>query len=344
MRINGTGRGAQAGQSSGFDASICRQPRTPDIPQAGLAQGEPAIGFDALASLARDEFVPQFERIFVLADTVKKSDVVETEDSLKLWHEFIARERRERIETYRRLTLGKTSLWNIWRSGLPANGGIEAAALARLRATARAVDPHARRTSQISRITVALFDAFKRADSAPAFREASLRRVLLAAAQLRGVSKASDGKSPQKAARKFLLDLPIPPAWTNEEWELLTLAIRYHRGAEPSAKRGPFSKLSLEQQNNVRALAGVLRLAGALRKCGVESGAEIRAEKSTDAIVLRARGRGDDVGPPSPPPPGKLLLEDYLLFLLIVTPAVKPQKLLALPPREVPEFSVIASD
>ena len=129
----------------------------------------------------------------VLADTVKKSDVVETEDSLKLWHEFIARERRERIETYRRLTLGKTSLWNIWRSGLPANGGIEAAALARLRATARAVDPHARRTSQISRIAIALFDAFKRADSAPAFSEASLRRVLLAAAQLRGVGKADAG-------------------------------------------------------------------------------------------------------------------------------------------------------
>src|SRR6266568_1677981 len=87
--------------------------------------------------------------------------------------------------------------------------------------------------------------ASKRADSAPAFREASLRRVLLAAAQLRGVGKASAGKSPQKAVRKFLLGLPIPPRWTNEEWELLTLAIRYHRGAEPSVKRGPFSKLSL---------------------------------------------------------------------------------------------------
>ncbi len=280
----------------------------------------------------------------VLADTVKKSDVVETEDSLKLWHEFIARERRERIETYRRLTLGKTSLWNIWRSGLPANGGIEAAALARLRATARAVDPHARRTSQISRIAVALFDAFKRADSAPAFSEASLRRVLLAAAQLRGVGKASADKSPQKAARKFLLGLPIPPGWTNEEWELLTLAIRYHSGAEPSAKRGPFSKLSLEQQNNVRALAGVLRLAGALRKCGVESGAGIRAEKSTDAIVLRAPGLADDIETASRLASGKHLLEDYLRMPLIVKPAVKLRKVVPLPPREVPELSLIASD
>src|SRR5229473_3343354 len=76
----------------------------------------------------------------VLAEAVRKSDFHETEDSLKTWQEIIERERHERIETYRQLTLGKTSLWNIWRSGLPTNGRVEAAALARLRATARAVD------------------------------------------------------------------------------------------------------------------------------------------------------------------------------------------------------------
>ena len=91
-------------------------------------------------------------------------------------------------------------------------------------------------------------------------------------------------------------------------------------------------------------MAGVLRLAGALRKCGVESGAGIRAEKSTDAIVLRAPGLADDVGTASRLASGKHLLEDYLRMPLIVKPAVKPQKLVALPPREVPEFSLIASD
>src|SRR5438094_7098437 len=132
----------------------------------------------------------------VLTAVVKKSDLHETEDSLRLWHEFIERERKERIETYRRLTLGKTSLWNIWRSGLPTNGRVEAAALARLRTTARAVDPHVRRTSETSRIAVALFDALKRSDSGPAFSDASLRRVLLAAARLHGVGDTDAGKSP----------------------------------------------------------------------------------------------------------------------------------------------------
>jgi len=280
----------------------------------------------------------------VLAEVVKKSDYLETEDSLKLWQEIIEHERHGRIETYRQLTLGKTSLWNIWRSGLPTNGRVEAASLARLRATARAVDPHVRRTSQVSRVAVALFDAFKRADCVPSFGDATLRRILLAAARLHGVGDAHAEKSPQKTARKFLVGLTLPPGWSNEEWELLALAVRYHRGAEPREGDGPFSKLSAEQQRSVRALAGVLRLARTLRKCGAASGAGLRAEKSTDAIVLRVPGLLDDVETASRLAAGKHLLEEYLGVPLILKAVARPEKVVALPPCQTPELSVLASD
>jgi CHAD domain-containing protein len=282
----------------------------------------------------------------VLSATVKRSDSMETEDSRKAWDETIERERHERIETYRQLTLGKTSLWNEWRAGLPTNGRVEAAAMARLRATARALDPRPRRTSQISRIAVALFDAFRRAGAAPAFAEPALRRLLLAAARLHGVGAADAGNSPQKGASKFLLGLALPPGWTNEEWELLASAIRYHRGAEPRAKSGPFSKLQAEQQKRVQALAGVLRFARALRKCGLESGAGLRAEKSAEAVVLRVPGLVDDVDAASRLAAGKHLLEDYLQKPLIVKSVAKPvkDKIIALPARPAPEFSFVASD
>jgi CHAD domain-containing protein len=280
----------------------------------------------------------------VLAAAVHKSDSHETEDSLKLWQEFIERERKERLVTYRQLTLGKTSLWNIWRSGLPTNGRVEAAALARLRATARAVDPHVRRTSQTCRIAIALFDALKRARSAPAFGDATLHRVLIAAARLHGVRDAGAGKSPQRAARKFLLGLPIPPGWSNEEWELLALVVRYHRGAEPRTKDGPFSKMSPDQQNSVRALAGILRLARALRKSGVASGAGLRAEKSPDAIVFRVPALADDVQTAARLAAGKHLLEEYLHLPLIVKVAAPPEKIVSLASHQAPEFSTLASD
>src|SRR2546430_6495951 len=182
------------------------------------------------------------------------------------------------------------------------------------------------------------------AGSAPAFSDSALRRVLLFAARLHGVGDADAGKSPQKAARKFLLGLTIPPGWSNEDWELLALAVRYHRGAEPRAKDGPFSKLSAEQQNSVRVLAGVLRLARALRKCGVGSGAGIRAEKSTEAIVLRVPGLVDDLETAARLAAGKHLLEDRLGMTLNLKATAKPEKVLALSPRQAPEFSVIASD
>ncbi len=280
----------------------------------------------------------------VLSETVNQSDFVETEDSLKLWRQAIALERHERTETYRQLTLGKTSLWNLWRAGLPANGRIEAAADARLRATARAIDPRASRTSQISRIAVAIFEALKRTEAAPAFRDGSMRRTLQAAARLHGVSAANAEKAPQRTASRFVLDLALPPGWSNEEWVLLASVVRYHRGPEPSRKKGPFSKLSEEQQNRVRALAGVLRLARALRKCGIETGAGLRAEKSAEAIVLRVPGLGDDVETASRLAAGKHLLEEYLEMPLILKPVVKREKVVPLAPRQLPGLEVVTSD
>jgi CHAD domain-containing protein len=301
-----------------------------------------AVWSDDLKRL--QDMLGEIHDLDVLAEVVKKSEFLETEDSLKLWQEIIGRERRQRIETYRQLTLGKTSLWNLWRSGLPTNGRVQAAAFDRLRATARAVDPHVRRTSQVSRVAAAFFDAFKRANAAPAFSDATLRRVLLAAVRLHGVGDASASKSPQKAARKFLLALPVPPGWSNDDWDLLALAVRYHRGAEPRAKDRSFSKLSAAQQDSARALAGVLRLARALRKCGVLSGAGFRAEKSADAIVLRVPGLADDIGTAARLAAGKHLLEDYLRLPVIVKAIAKSEKVVPLAPRPAPELSVLASD
>jgi hypothetical protein len=307
----------------------------------GLLPEQYAAWSDNLKRL--QDILGEIHDLDVLASKVNKSDLLETEDSVKLWHETIERERHERMETYRQLTLGHTSLWNIWRSGLPSNGRVEAAAMARLRATARAIDPRPRRTSQISRIAVALFDVFKRADAAVAFADASLRRVLLAAARLQAVGRATAGKSRQKAARKFLLALPVPPGWTREEWELLAETVRYHRGAEPSAESGAFSKFSVDQQTQVRALAGVLRLARSLRRCGLEGGAGLRAEKSVDAILLRVPGLSDDVESAARLAAGKHLLEEYLHLPLILKPVAKPEKVVTLLPRQAAEISM-ASD
>jgi CHAD domain-containing protein len=276
----------------------------------------------------------------VLAATLKEITSQDAATSVKQWKETIEHERHERIETYRQLSLGKTSIWNEWRHGLPHGNRLEAASMARLRATARAVDKRPRRTSQVSRIAVASFDALRRVDATPAFTEPAMRRMLRAAARLHAIGAGMGAKSPQRAARKFLLELTIPPGWTAEQWLCLALTVRYHRGAEPDTEHGSFSKLSEEQQKTIRALAGVLRLARALRKCGVEGGSGLRAEKSPDAFVLRVPGLVDTVETAARLAAAKHLLETYLGKPLILKSVAKPEKVVALEPQAEEQMQV----
>jgi CHAD domain-containing protein len=279
----------------------------------------------------------------VLAGIVHDADLPGSSDSLKLWEEIIERERHDRLATYRQLTLGKTSLWNEWRHRLPHGARLDAASMARLKVTARAFDPRLRRTSQVSSIASALFEALRRAAAAPVFLEASNRRLLRAATRLHGIGAASKNKSPQKGAYNTLRALSIPPGWSDDDWQILACAVRYYRGAEPDSGRGPFSRLNDEDRTKVQALAGVLRLARALRKCGVESGAGIRAEKSSDAIVLRVPALGDSAEDAARLASGKHLLETPLQTPLILKPI--PGKILTLPSQDqaLPQISV-ASD
>jgi CHAD domain-containing protein len=261
----------------------------------------------------------------VLSEMLEENKASESAESRKAWQEKIAQERYQRIETYRQLTLGKTSLWHEWRHNLPHGKRLEAAAMARLRSTARAADAHSERTGQVSRIAMRLFELLRRVDAAPVFHEATMRRLMEAAAQLHGVSSAGGRALSQKAVRKFLLGLTIPPNWKSEQWDLMAWAVRFHRGPEPRQKNG-FRKLSEEQQTEVRALAGALRLARTLRKSGLEGAVGLRCEKSAEAVVLSVPGLLDTAEIAARLAAAKHLLESVLEKPLILKSVPKPPK------------------
>jgi CHAD domain-containing protein len=264
----------------------------------------------------------------VFSEQLEDTPAAEAAESAKAWQEKIAQERHDRIEIYRQLTLGKTSLWHEWRHNLPHGKRLEAAAMARIRSTARAADAHSQRAGQVSRIALRLFELLRRVDAAPVFHEETMRRLMQTAAKLHGISTAGGHSLSQKGARKFLLGLKIPPNWTAEEWDLMAWAVRFHRGPEPKKKNG-FAKLSDEQQTAVRALAGVLRLARALRKSGLEGAVGLRCEKSADAIVLSVPGLLDTVEIAARLAAAKHLLESVLEKPLLLKSVPKPVKALA---------------
>jgi CHAD domain-containing protein len=281
----------------------------------------------------------------VLLATIKEAAEMESEELRAAWSERIHTEREQRIETYRQLTLGKTSLWQAWRQGLPHRSELEAGAMARLRVTARALDANARRTSQVSRIALRLYDGFVRVGAAAVFLNKERRKQMVAAARLHGIGSGLDGKNREKTARAYLQKLSVPAGWAYAEWNLLGLIVRYHRGALPAAKHKAFARLTGEEQQIVRALAGVLRLARALRKCGVTSAVGLRMEKSPDAIILHVPGPEESEAAAARLAAGKYLLESCLDRPLILKPTAPVSKVVELPRREVmPPASEAASD
>lgn len=280
----------------------------------------------------------------VLSGIVKEQAYGDATHLQPEWERTIQRERASRLETYRELASGKNSFWNEWKRALPHGRLLQTAAMARLRVTSRATDSHPHRAAHLSRITVATFDAFRRAHVAPPFADHNMRRVLRAATRMSGINvKGASGPS-RKAAWRFLLERPIPPSWTFEEWELLAWAVRYHRGAEPKLKNNAFSRLPKEQQMNVRALAGLIRLARGLRVSGIQTCKGLRAEESADAIVLQVPDLEDSAATAARLAKAKHLLETYLAKPLILkTTAKELEKVIPLPAQPDQQFAA-ASD
>jgi CHAD domain-containing protein len=264
----------------------------------------------------------------VLAERAKAEGGVDGA-ARKAWKEIVQRERGKRVQTYRQLTLGKTSIWNKWRHALPHGERLEAASLARLRATARAAQSSPRNAARVARISIRVFELLRRARVMKVFSDVNVQRNLRAAALVHAVGR--DQKHPRKAARKFLLGLKVPPRWTREDWQLVAWAVRFHRGAEPTMNDQKFAKLSAVQQENIRALAGIIRLGRVLHKSGVDSPTGFKIENSADAITLFVPQLEDNLEIAARLAAGKHLLETVLGKPLVVRAAEKVNKVVALP-------------
>lgn len=183
--------------------------------------------------------------------------------------------RRGRVEEYRQRTTGTASLLKTWRRGLPSGARVASVVAARFKATAHAGDAHPRRTARVTRLVSRLFSALP----TPADKQhaARTRAIVDAAGQLNGVRAALRGSPPNKAAAAFLRKLPVPPGWTPEDWEMVSLVVRYQRGAEPEQRHRRFARLSRTNQDVVRRLAGILRLARTSERDGVKDCRVVKA-------------------------------------------------------------------
>jgi CHAD domain-containing protein len=267
------------------------------------------------------------------------------DESRTAWAERLSSQRHTRIEEYRRLTLGEGGWWQEWRRELPQGNRLVAASQARLRATARALEQNTRRATLVARLAMRAFDGLGKLQLEPSLASREVRKIMRAAARLRGIGAGLDAKAPQKAARKYLKSMTLPPGWTETEWEIMASVVRYHRGSLPDAKQKWFGRFKPEEQKLICRLAGVLRLARALSKCGVTSATGLRVEKSVDAVIVHVPGLEESVENAARLATGKYLLESSVGLPVIVKAAPLLPKVVQLPSKEEPpEMSAAASD
>jgi CHAD domain-containing protein len=204
----------------------------------------------------------------------------------------IAGECQSCIDQYHRRTRGRANVLARWRSGLPRGTRIEAANSARLRATALAADPNVRRTLRTAQLAMELFDVLRAAGVGSRLCVERTRMLLRSAARLHGVRSDDKRVSRQKAAWQIVRAMPAPVGWTRGEWDVVAWTVRYHRGAEPKPTTRAFARLPADRQDVVRGLAGVLRLARALRRGGAREILPGTAYAGGD-VRLRAIGLAD---------------------------------------------------
>jgi CHAD domain-containing protein len=227
----------------------------------------------------------------VLKGILKSHPEMPPADRLR-WQKRISEERQQRLDFYRGRMLGKTSLWNAWRSALPEGEGLEQAALEKLHTWARFLDPDLHHTSLVTAIALQLFDELLQCGTTILSHQD--RKLLEAAAILHEIgwnkSKDEGGRGHQKRGFRMVGKLKPPLGWTEEEMQCVAAIVRHHRGAVPTAEDPSFVGLTVRRRAQLMPLIGILRLANAFDTAHEHVVESVTVTANGDRVLVMAAG------------------------------------------------------
>ena len=206
------------------------------------------------------DMLGELHDLFVLWQTALQINALSNRDLRSKWRARIDEESRVRIQIYRDKTVGKASVWPVWRAGLPAGFELQQAAENRIRIWAGFRDSDIARTKEIADKAVQLFDSLEREGIIATGDTIDVRSVLRTAAIMHHVGRKKSGKSSFKEITKFEPPLGI----SAETYRLAALAVRYTCGAVHNPEARHLAHFTKEQKRAVHLAGGVLCLAHAL--------------------------------------------------------------------------------
>jgi CHAD domain-containing protein/HD superfamily phosphodiesterase len=204
----------------------------------------------------------------VLWSTAQSCHIFPDELSRNAWHERIIKERMKRIAEYKQRTTGPTSMWNVWRAGLPQGKEVQEIATRRMKLWAKALDPDFAHSERVARLSLQLYDGLVAASAFEKTAEnghgSGDRCSLYAAAVLHDVGKSEGKKGHHKESQELIQKHGTPMGWNEEDIRQAALVARFHCGALPGRNHKAMRDLPPEQQKSVIRLSAILRLANAL--------------------------------------------------------------------------------
>ena len=118
------------------------------------------------------------------------------------------------------------------------------------------------------------------------------RELLLAAGVLHDIGLSVTLAQHNKHSRR-LIERTTLPGFTKRERRIVALLARYHRGPPPRSRHRRFSALSPDEQEAVRRLAAILRVADGLDRTHAGVVKDVKLERETRGFRLWVAARGD---------------------------------------------------
>jgi CHAD domain-containing protein len=230
----------------------------------------------------------------VLWGKALQSEIVKEPETRLRWRSRIDQERRRRIDGYRSKMVGKTSLWQVWRAGLPGPAECAEAALARLHAWASFRDPDISHAEHVAQLALELYDALDSQGLIGLPEVLDARTMLHAAALLHHVGLAKTAQKHHKASYRFIRKLKPPMGWTSESLLRVALIVRYHRGAFPGPGHKRLDALAEQERRLIHLISGILRLAAVMDSDRSRRIQLLAVKKTESAIIIHADGYNPD--------------------------------------------------
>jgi CHAD domain-containing protein len=222
----------------------------------------------------------------VLLQTVIDIGASHSRESLDQWRSWAERENRQRLDRYRQKMIGRDSLWRIWRAGLPQGENRRSAAMARLETWASFRDPDCKRSKRVTQVALRLYDRVPAEKLAANIISERSRLILELAGMLHAVGASRRVKKPHKRSYQRIKKLQTPLGLAQEDFEIVRLVVRCHRGPFPAPGQKGSLELTGEKRQTAMVLAGILRLAvrlAALRRMAIP---RIEVARADGALVI----------------------------------------------------------